>query len=109
MRTGPDIEQRMKTLGRELPEVMDVFGRLQEAVTAEGVLDGETKRLDMVGIAVSQRCEQCIRVHVTAALGLGASRTETLEAASAAVLMGGGPEAATTATMVLDLLDELGT
>jgi len=39
----------------------------------------------MVAVAVTQRCQQCIRVHVMAAVELGASRAEILEAAGVVV------------------------
>ncbi|GAB4255920.1 carboxymuconolactone decarboxylase family protein [Deferrisoma sp.] len=108
MANAPNAKNRIEELGKELPEVVGAFFGLHEAVTQAGALDRKTKRLIMVGIAVKERCEACIRAHVTAALEEGATRAEILEAASAAILMGGGPAAATTATVLVDLLDELG-
>ncbi|MBI5014943.1 MAG: carboxymuconolactone decarboxylase family protein [Deltaproteobacteria bacterium] len=87
---------------------MGAFARLQEAATATGALDAKTKRLVMIGIALAQRCEPCLRVHVAAALELGVSRAEILDVAGVAILMGGGPVAAAAATVLVDLLGELG-
>ena len=104
-----DVKERVAALREDLPAVMDAFAQLQQAATASGALDAKTKRLVMVGIALSQRCDQCIRVHVDAALELGATRAELFDAAAAAILMGGGPVAATVATLLPELLDiELG-
>lgn len=103
-----DVKERVAALGEELPSVMGAFGKLQEAATAEGALDAKTKRLVMVGIALAQRCDSCLGVHAAAAVALGATRAELLDVAGAAVLMGGGPVAATAATALVDLLDELG-
>lgn len=108
MKPEPTLPQRIEALARELPEVVAAFRTLQGAAAGDGALDARTKRLVMVGIAVSQRCQPCIRTHVGAALELGASRAEILDAAGAAILMGGGPALATTATVVLELLDEAG-
>ena len=49
----------------------------------------------------------CIRLHTRAAAGAGASRAEILEAASVAVVMGGGP-AYTHLPEVMNTLDAMG-
>jgi AhpD family alkylhydroperoxidase len=100
-----DVKERVAALRKDLPDVMDAFAQLQQAATAAGALDAKTKRLVMVGIALSQRCEHCIRVHVGAALELGATRADLFDTAAAAILMGGGPVAATVATVFPELLD----
>ncbi len=100
-----DVKERVAALRKDLPAVMDAFAQLQQAATAGGALDAKTKRLVMVGIALSQRCDHCIRVHVGAALELGATRAELFDAAAAAILMGGGPVAATVATVFPELLE----
>jgi AhpD family alkylhydroperoxidase len=84
------------------------FGTLMEQVTKDGLLNAKTKRLMIVAVAVAQRCQQCIRVHVKAALDLGASREEILEATGVSILMAGGPAMAQVATVVLEALDETG-
>lgn len=103
-----DVRAPVAALAGELPAVMGAFAQMQDAATAKGSLDAKMKRLVMVGIALAQRCEPCIRVHIGAAVDLGATRAELLEVAGVAVLMGGGPVAATVATVAVDLLDELG-
>jgi len=106
MGSRPDVKERVAALQNDLPAVMGAFAQLQQAAAADGALDAKTKRLVMVGIALAQRCEPCLRVHVGAALDLGATRAELLDAAGVAILMGGGPVAATAATMLVDLLEE---
>ncbi len=95
----------MERLGEELPGVMQAFAGLHNEVLVDGALSARMKRLIMVGASVAVRCEPCIRVHVQGALEEGASREEILEAASAGILMGGGPSAAYTAMYLLDALD----
>jgi AhpD family alkylhydroperoxidase len=103
-----DAMQAMEKLGEELPGVMKAFTELHVEVLSEGALSVKVKRLIMVGAAVALRCEPCIRVHVRGALEEGASREEILEAASAGILMGGGPSAAYTALYLKDELDAAG-
>ncbi len=102
------LEQGMMSMKEQMPQVMGPFGELMNQVTQDGLLTAKTKRLMMVAVAVTQRCAPCIRAHVKAALELGASRAEILEATGVAVLMAGGPAAAHVATVVLEVLDESG-
>ncbi len=100
-----DSKSIMDKLGEELPGVMQAFSGLHEEVLKDGALSARMKRLIMVGASVAIRCEPCIRVHVNGALEEGASREEILEAASAGILMAGGPAVAYTALYLLDALD----
>ncbi len=102
------LEEGMAALHEQIPGIMTPFGNLVEAVTREGVLSAKTKRLMMVSVAVALRCEHCIRVHLKAAVELHASRAEILEAVGVSILLAGGPAAAYGATLVQELLDELG-
>lgn len=99
---SPNLEMQ---LARELPEVMKGFMQLHGAVIKDGALPAKQKELIAVGIAVAIRCSYCIAHHVKRAKELGASRQEILEAASVAMLMGGGPAVAYS-TEVLKLLGE---
>ena len=102
------LEEGMAKMKEQMPEVMGPFGALMEQVTKDALLSAKTKRLMMVAVSVAQRCHQCIRVHVKAALDLGASREEILEATGVSILMAGGPAMAHVATVVLEVLDEAG-
>jgi AhpD family alkylhydroperoxidase len=102
------LEEGMATLKEQMPDVMNAFGEVLDRVTRDGLLTAKAKRLMMVAVAVTQRCEQCIRVHVKAAVELGASRSEILEATGVAILMAGGPAVANISTVVLEVLDEAG-
>lgn len=102
------LEEGMATMKQQIPDIMGPFGDLMNQVTQEGLLTAKTKRLMMMAIAVTQRCQPCIRAHVKAAVELGASRAEILEATGVAILMAGGPAVAHVATVVLEVLDEVG-
>jgi AhpD family alkylhydroperoxidase len=102
------LEEGMAAMKEQMPDVMSAFGALMERVTQDGLLPAKSKRLMMVAVAVTQRCQQCIRAHVKAAVELGASRAEILEATGVAILMAGGPAMAHVSTVVLEVLEEAG-
>jgi AhpD family alkylhydroperoxidase len=101
------LEEGMELLKEQLPNVANAFGVLRDEASKDGVLSTRTKRLIMVAVSVAQRCEPCIRTHVKAAVEMGVSRTEILEATGISILMAGGPAIAYTSTVVLKVLDEM--
>lgn len=88
------------------PEAQQGFSVLFSKVMKDGAITLLEKELIVVGIAVTIRCEPCIRLHVKKALAAGATSEQILEAASVAVVMGGGP-ATTYLPIVTDTLDHL--
>ena len=102
------LEEGMAVMKEQMPDVMNAFGTLMERVTQDGLLSAKTKRLMMIAVAVTQRCQQCIRAHVMAAVKLSASRAEILEATGVSILMAGGPAMANISTVVLEVLEEAG-
>ncbi|WP_223145160.1 carboxymuconolactone decarboxylase family protein [Actinotalea subterranea] len=96
----------MSALGGAVPGPMAAFGQLHRSAGADGALDGKTKELIALGIAVTVRCEGCIVCHVQDSLTLGATREEIQEVLGVAVLMGGGPSVVY-ACEALEALDEL--
>jgi AhpD family alkylhydroperoxidase len=96
----------MGALGKAIPGPMGGFAQLHKAAGADGALDGKTKELIALGIAVTVRCEGCIVCHVQDSLTAGATREEIQEVLGVAVLMGGGPSVVY-ACEALEALDEL--
>jgi len=107
METKYALEDGIALLKEQLPDVANAFGMLRDAATKDSVLSARTKRLMMVAVSLAQRCEPCIRTHVKAAVDMGISRKEILEAAGISILMAGGPAMANTSTVVLKILDEM--
>jgi AhpD family alkylhydroperoxidase len=97
----------MELLKEQLPNVANAFGVLRDEATKDDVLSARTKRLILLGVSVALRCEPCIRTHVKAAVEMGVSRKEILEATGISILMAGGPAIAYTSTIVLKVLDEM--
>ena len=102
-----NVDEKVKNLAGQIPEVMSAFAGLHDQVVKDGALSAKTKELIMVGISVAVRCEHCISKHVSEAVRLGATREEVLEAISTAILMAGGPAIAYGSVVALDALDNL--
>lgn len=85
------LSTEIAKMHREMPEVMSGFTALKNASEKEGVLDGKTKELIAMSLAVAGHCQGCIGFHAKALLKHHATREELLEALSMAIYMGGGP------------------
>jgi AhpD family alkylhydroperoxidase len=99
------VMQMMGELSKQQPETLRHFKAFMGSVLKEGVLDTKTKELVAVGTSITARCKYCIAIHVEKALKAGATKEEILEAATVAILMGGGP-AMTYIVEVKKALDE---
>ena len=73
------------------PDVVNGFSGLFSKVMKDGALSLREKELIAVAIGVAVKCEPCIRLHTRKCLECGATEEQILEAASVAVVMGGGP------------------
>ena len=100
-----DIRAKLRVFNKTVPQTAEGFGALSKGVKEGGVLDYKTKEFVALGIAVSQRCESCIGLHVEALLRAGATREECADVLAMAVQMGGGP-ALMYAAKALDAWDE---
>ncbi len=85
------LRNDLRALNKAIPGAMQGFGALSKAVKDGGVLGLKEKEFVALGIAVSQRCEPCIMLHVEALMKSGASRDELSDVLAMAVQMGGGP------------------
>jgi len=100
-----DVMGMMGDLSKHQPESLRHFKAFMGEVLKEGVLDTKTKELIAVGTSITARCKYCIALHVAKAIEAGANRDEIFEAATVAMLMGGGP-AMTYIVEVKKALDE---
>ena len=89
-----------------LPDAIGSFMQMFGKVMKDGALEVKQKELIALGIGVSIHCEPCIKLHVQKALAAGATKEEILEAASVAIMMGGGP-AFTHIPIVIDTIEAL--
>lgn len=81
----------MAKFAEKYPEIGSGFMNLTGNIMQKGKLGSKEKELVAMGIAVGLRCVPCIYAHTKAALTLGATEEEVMEAACIAITMGGGP------------------
>ncbi len=96
----------LKALNAAIPETAKGFGTLSKAVKSGGTLDFKTKEFVALGIAIADRCEPCITLHVEALRKSGATREELADVLAMCIQMGGGPSMMY-AAKALDCWDEL--
>jgi len=102
-----NFTRSIQKLSKESPNMIKGFKSFHDQVMKGGVLGQKEKELIALGIAVAVHCIPCIRLHTQAAVGIGASKEEIMEAASVAVLMAGGP-AYTHVPEVMKTLEAMG-
>lgn len=90
-RMATELSGAIKEVRLGTPEVMKAFSAMAEAATKPGALDGKTKELIALAIAVAIRCDGCVAFHSKAAVKQGATRDEIMETMGMALYMGAGP------------------
>jgi len=86
-----ELQSGMFELSRSNPEEFKKFSEFASSVYRDGKISKKTKELIALAISVVIRCPYCIGAHTESAFEAGATREEMLEAATVAILMGGGP------------------
>jgi AhpD family alkylhydroperoxidase len=72
------------------PDTVRGYGAMGGAGQKTGRLDGKTRELIAVAVAISLRCDGCIAVHSDAARKLGATKEELAEALGVAASVNAG-------------------
>ena len=93
-------------LSQEMPETTKALFDFTGTAQKEGALTVREKELISMGIAIYNRCEDCIVYHTHNALQAGCTRAEILEAAGVGMVFGGGPSFGATASLLVATLDE---
>lgn len=101
-----DTRAGLRNLNGAIPDTTRAFGGLGKAVKSAGALDFKTKEFVALGIAVADRCEPCITLHVEALIKAGATREEVADVLGMCIQMGGGP-ALMYAAKALECFDDL--
>ena len=86
-----DIRAELRVLHKLNPETAKGFGALSRAAMEEGTLDAKTREFLALAIAITQRCEPCINLHIDALIRAQATRGEIASVLAMCVQMGGGP------------------
>ncbi len=110
MTTAREIIQEFKrgmgALAEAMPETIPAMVNFMGAAAKDGALTYREKELVAIGVALYSRCPECIAVHCQKAFDAGCTRAEILEAAGMAMVFGGGPVLGSSATLLLECLDE---
>lgn len=101
-----NFKKGMGVLSEALPQTIPAMVAFMGAAAKDGALTYREKELIAIGVALYSRCPECIVVHCQKALEAGCSRAEILEAAGMAMVFGGGPVLGSSATLLLECLDE---
>ncbi|MGV8989529.1 MAG: carboxymuconolactone decarboxylase family protein [Cypionkella sp.] len=86
-----DLRTELRALHKLNPETAKGFGALSAGAMTDGTLDKKTREFVALAIAVTQRCEPCINLHVEALMKVGSTREELGSVLAISVQMGGGP------------------
>lgn len=100
------LQEELAKLAQAKPEMMSAVKAGVEEAYKDGALSAKVKRLMAMGIALSNKCTGCILAQSSAAIELGATKDEVLEAC-AVVMSIGGTMGAAESLKVVKLLDEL--
>ena len=85
-----ELKGRIGDIGKLSPDTVRGYATLSAAGAKTNHLDGKTRELIALAVAVTTRCDGCITTHVDAALKQGASREEIAEALGVAVALNAG-------------------
>jgi AhpD family alkylhydroperoxidase len=86
-----ELAVQVQSLRGGAPEVMKAFSNIAQAALAPKALDGKTKELIALAVAIAVKCDDCIAFHAKAAAEQGASQDELIETLGMAIYMGAGP------------------
>ncbi len=100
------FKKGMARLSEEMPETIPALAGFMGSAAKDGALTYREKELVAIGVALYTQCPECIAVHCQKALEAGCTREEILEAAGMAMVFGGAPVLASSATFLQECLDE---
>ena len=86
-----EIRTELRALNKLNPETAKGFQALSIGAMTDGTLDKKQREFVALAIAVTQRCEPCVNLHVEALMKAEASREELGSVLAMCVQMGGGP------------------
>ncbi len=106
MELNRNRKKQLEKLIGAVPDVTKLIAAQMEAAYKGGAIDGKTKRLMALAIALGAGCRNCVLAHTEAALELGATKEEFLETIAVVASMRGTTGVAES-LRVIQFLDEL--
>ena len=89
--TRKELLEPTRRLREDIPEVLEGYAAMQNAVMVEGALSVKVKELIALAIAATRECDGCIAAHGRGAARAQATEAEVAEAMGVVVMMNGGP------------------
>jgi AhpD family alkylhydroperoxidase len=86
----PAVKKAFGALGKSHPKMLAAYRALEEASSADDVLDAKTRELISLAVAITTRCDGCIGVHAEAARRAGANEAEVAQALATAIALNSG-------------------
>jgi len=84
--------QAIQKVRESHPDLVNAYLNFTGKVKQAPAIREKQKALILVSLSMMAQCEMCIESNVEAAISVGASKGEIIEAAMLAVSMGGGPK-----------------
>lgn len=85
-----ELMHRIGDIAAITPDTVKGYQTLSNAGAKSGRLDGKTRELIALAVAVTTRCDGCITVHAAAALKEGATKEEIADALCVAIALNAG-------------------
>lgn len=85
-----ELMARVGEFASMTPDAIKGYQMMSSAGNQTGRLDGKTRELISLAVAVTTRCDGCITVHAAEALKEGATREEIADALAVAMAMNAG-------------------
>ena len=85
-----ELMHRIGDIAAITPDTVKGYQTLSGAGAKTGRLDGKTRELIALAVAVTTRCDGCITVHSAAALKEGATKEEIADALGVAIALNAG-------------------
>jgi AhpD family alkylhydroperoxidase len=101
-----NVKKRVGDLSKLAPEAIKGYMALATSGEKATHLDGKTRELISLAVAVTTKCDGCIASHVEAAVKFGASKEELAEALGVAIAMNAG-SALVYSARTMDCFDEM--
>jgi AhpD family alkylhydroperoxidase len=86
-----DLAEPAKRLREGIPDVIESYATMQQAVMTDGALPAKVKELMALAIGATKECDGCIAAHSLGAARQNATEAEVAETMGVVVLMNGGP------------------
>ncbi|MCD1293473.1 carboxymuconolactone decarboxylase family protein [Methanocella sp. CWC-04] len=89
------------------PEMFEVISQMDDHILKEGAISAKNKRLIAMAITAALQCDKCVDTHARAALYLGATKEEIMEALFVSLLTAGAPSIASAKNTIRFLRGEM--